>query len=242
MNWAICLPLDAWTTLAPLRLITGLQVAVQPQTQRLWLRGPGGDDEHLWRLLRGLPALERYEILGDHRLRRLESLIPSATLPDLEWEALSDWLQVELRPRAVAGKALGGSVPLRLTRTGQELVAELLMTRLDLWESFANNAPEVRLRPLRFAVDADRNVLIRGNPLPPLPGRHFVVLKNLAVPAGFRWEPAVSPEVVAVHLGLPPEALALFFEDGTFSRLEDEQFVAATRSAVRATAHDLIST
>src|ERR1041385_274023 len=109
------------------------------------------------------------------------------------------------------------------------------MTSLSDWRDFAMTAPEVRLRQLRFAVDADRIVVVRGKPLPPLPGRQFVLHANIGVQAGFMWEPAVSAEVLVRRLGLAADALALFREDGTFSRIEAEQFVAATRSAVRET-------
>jgi len=78
-------------------------------------------------------------------------------------------------------------------------------------------------------------VLVQGEPLPPLPGRRFVVQGNVAVPAGFSWQPAVSPAVLARLLGAREDELALLYEDGTYCRLLAEQFVAATRAAVRAT-------
>src|SRR5262249_30330574 len=130
----------------------------------------------------------------------------------------------------------GYGVPIRIIRSAEELPIALLMTSPEDWREFALNAPEVRLRQLRFAVDGVGNVVVRGNPLPPLPGRQLVLNGNIAVQAGFAWEPAVSAEVLSRRLGLSAEALALFHEDGTFSRIEDEQFVPATRNAVRETA------
>jgi hypothetical protein len=110
------------------------------------------------------------------------------------------------------------------------------VTTLAEWNQFALNAPEVRLRQLRFAVDETGNVVIRGKPLPPVRGRRYVLDGNIAVQAGFTWDPAVTADVLSRRLGLSSEALALFHDDGTFSRIESEQFVPATRSAVRETA------
>jgi hypothetical protein len=128
------------------------------------------------------------------------------------------------------------SVSIRIIQSVEERPIDLLMMNLDDWREFALNAPEVRLRQLRFAVDEAGHVVVRGEPLPPVRGRQFVLDGNIAVQAGFTWEPAVSADVLSRRLGLSAEALALFHDDGTFSRIESEQFVPATRSAVRETA------
>lgn len=120
-------------------------------------------------------------------------------------------------------------------RSNEERTPQLLVTDLREWQAFAQSAPEIRLRQLQFAADGAGNIIVRGRPLPPLPGTQFVLFSNIAVKAGFTWEPAVSAEVLARRLGLSSEALALFHDDGTFTRIEGEQFVPASRSAVRET-------
>jgi hypothetical protein len=123
----------------------------------------------------------------------------------------------------------------------EERPIALLVTSLAEWREFALHAPEIRLRQLRFAVDEAGNVVVRGKPLPPLPGGQFVLRGNVAIQAGFALEPAVSADVLSRRLGLATDALALFHEDGTFSRIEAEQFVPATRSAVRETAEVFVT-
>jgi hypothetical protein len=241
-SWVICLaPTDA-ASLAPLRLTRGIEVAEKEPF--VWVRGASGD-EKIERLVRALPAIARYEVTSGNRLRNLETRIPAETLPALNWQPINTWLRVEMpltNPRApsppphVGGYEGHGSVPLRIVRSTEERPIALLMTSLDDWREFALKAPEIRLRQLRFAVDEAGNVVVRGKPLPPLPGRQFVLHGNVAVQAGFTWEPAVSADVISRRLGLSADALALFHEDGTFSRIEAEQFVPATRSAVRETA------
>lgn len=241
MPWIICLaPADA-SSLAPLRLTRGIEVAAKDPC--IWVRG-SNSDEQLEPLLRALPALARYELLPNNRLRRLELRIPSETLPALPWQPLSTWLRVQMQANSARADSINASpqtVSLRIVRSGEERAPELLLTTLNDWQGFAHRAPEIRLRHLRFAVDSAGNVVVRGCPLPPLPGTQFVACGNIGVKAGFTWQPAVGPEVLARRLALSPEAIALFHEDGTFTRIEGEQFVPATRSAVRETCEGLLS-
>ncbi len=235
MPWVISLALFDASSLAPLRLTRGIEVATKEPF--IWVRG-SNSDEQVEPLLRALPAVARYELLPNNRLRRLELRIPCETLPALPWQPLSTWLRVQMPPNpelADSTNALPQTVSLRIVRSGEERAPELLLTTLNDWQTFALGASEIRLCHLRFAVDGVGNVFVRGRPLPPLPGTHFVACGNIGVKAGFTWQPAVSPEVLARRLALSPEGIALFHEDGTFTRVEGEQFVPASRRAVRET-------
>ena len=80
---------------------------------------------------------------------------------------------------------------------------------------------------------------MRGRPLPSLLGRRFVVHGGVAVPAGFAWDPAVSAEVLTRRFSVSGDAMVLWDEDGTITRLLGEQFVPVSRSALRATGQAL---
>jgi hypothetical protein len=84
-------------------------------------------------------------------------------------------------------------------------------------------------------VDNNGCVLVQGSPVPPLPGKRFVVHGNIAVPAGFAWMPAVSTSVLLRLFGGAESSLILWEEQGRFTRLSAEQFVPVTRAAVKAT-------
>jgi MoxR-vWA-beta-propeller ternary system protein len=229
--WAIRLHRADAAALAPLRLCPGVEVA--EGSSDVWLRGRATED-WVHRALRRMPAVTRFEWLAQDRLRPIESRIPADAFPPLSWQPLDRWLQATL-PLAALPAWEPRPVPLRLVRSEAEVPADLLVTGLGEWTSFALSCPEVRLRALQFAVTTDQRALVRGRPLPPLPGRRFVAHGPVAVPAGYSWRPAVSVAVVIRRLGLPADALALWHEDGAFTRLHAEQLVAATRSAVRAT-------
>lgn len=234
--WALCLMHADAASLASLRLVPGIEVA--EARQEVWLRGHPADEALTARLL-ALPATDRFERLPPDRLRRVNERIPSGQLPNLSWQPLAAWLRVELPAAALPGNE-PAPVALQLVRSADEREPELLLTNLAEFRRFVEQAALVRLERWRFAASDDGRVLVRGTPLPPLPGKRFVLHDGVAVPAGFGWSPAVSAGVVARRFGASEEALVLWDEDGSIRRLHREQFMPVTRSAVAMT-HDVLS-
>jgi hypothetical protein len=229
--WAICIAREDAASLATLRLAVGIEVSEDGTV--VWLRGQRGD-ERLEAKLAGLPARERYEWLAPDQLRHLNRRIPASRLPDLQWQPLDAWLQVKV-PTAAAPGSRPAAIPLRLVRSTREQEPELLLTRLEELKEFAATAAQVRLDRLQFAANAEGLVFVRGRPLPPLPGRRFVLHGGLAVPAGFSWEPAVGADALMRRFGISGDTVVVWNEDGTLMRLHGEQFIPASRSAIRAT-------
>jgi hypothetical protein len=230
--WFMRLSRDDAAALGGLRLAPGWEVA--ETSGDLWLRGPAVD-ESLGRLLAALPALDRFEQKADGCWRRCGERIPSTGPPPLAWQPLCTWLQVTLAPAAWAAET-PRPIALRLVASSIEIAAGLLLTTLESWADFARSAPLARLRPLRFAASTEGEVLIEGRPLPPLPGRRYVRHGRIAAPAGWHWQPAVAADLLARRFGVGEQALVLWHLDGTLTRFQAEQFVEASRSAVRATA------
>jgi hypothetical protein len=120
-------------------------------------------------------------------------------------------------------------------RSTKELEPTLLLSSFEVFRHFALTAAELRLDRLAFAAESSGRVLVRGIPLPPLPGVRFTLHGSVAVPAGWTWAPSVGADVVARCLGASAGNLVLWTEDGRYTRLHSEQFIPVTRSAVRAT-------
>ena len=235
--WAICLSRDDSASLAALRQLAGVEVGEVGSD--IWVRGKP-TDETLDVTLASLPARARYEWREPNELRRLDQRVPCGQLPKLHWQPLSSWLQVELPAAALPGNE-PKPVALQLVRCSDEREPELLLASLEDFKRFVMQAAQVRLDRLQFAAAADGRVIVRGKPLPPLPGRRFVLHRGVAVPAGFAWKPSVSAEVLAHRFGVSGDALVVWNEDGTIVRLLGEQFVSASRSAVRATEQALVA-
>jgi hypothetical protein len=217
--------------LAALRLASEIEVGEHGAT--VWVRGQRGD-EKLEAKLSALPARARYEWLSSNQLRPIDQRIPIGGFPPVQWQSLNSWLQVEMPSAAIPAEP-PRPVSLRLIRSIDEREPELLLTRVDELIGFASMAAQVRLERLQFAANGNGEVLVRGRPLPPVPGRRFVLHGSVAVPAGFSWEPKVSADVLMRRFAVSSDALVVWNEDNTITRLHSEQFVSLSRSALRTT-------
>jgi len=229
--WAVRLPRGS-TAAAAVRLLPG--VVACDAADGLWLRGdrssPSTD-----LALRMTPGAERFAVGDGGALTIPGRRVPVGTLPTGDWRPAAERFRPTLPRAALAGR-LTGAVQLRLARSDRPRPANVLVLPLAAWAAWAVGAPQVRLRPLSFAGSADGRVVVRGSPLPPLPGTPYAERDGVAAPAGYEWAPAVDPATVRAVLGTAENDLALLTTDNTWERITADQFVAATRSAVRATA------
>jgi hypothetical protein len=229
--WAISVRKEDAVGLASLRLEPGIEVT--ESEDHIWVRGktssPGIDAK-----LRGVPAAGRFEWMSSDQLRPLSSRIPSARFPSTPWKALKEWLQIEW-PVAALPAHEPRQLPFTLVRGGAEEGTTLLQTTWSKFMEWAGNAPSIRLDRLRLAVQSAEKILIWGSPLPPLPGLYWVVRGQLAIPAGWHFEPELEIAAVEHWLKAGKETLVLFHSDATFVRIHCEQFVPATPSALKRT-------
>lgn len=209
------------------------EICVCIDDQSLWLLGAGLDDQ-ISGTLRSLPDCERFLVLEDGQLVGWDESVPRLRLPTQPWQTLSEWLSIAL-PIPVFAGVIEHKISLRLVRTDVPVEANLLRTSWQIWRDYASDAPQIRLNRLSFAVSADREVLISGFPLPPVPGQRLVEVDRVAIPAGFRTEPSMDSASIRKLLRLLPEESAVYREDGAVEVVPGAAFVLATRSAVRLT-------
>jgi hypothetical protein len=164
--------------------------------------------------------------------------VPQGWLPQGPWTAIGRWMGFELPPALLAGRG-DATVSPALVRSDRMREASLLLARFDLWAAYAIEAPQIRLDRWRFAVAADGRVAIHGRPLPPLPGQRWVEQEGIAVPAGWTWTPAIEAALLRQVFGLAEGDVALWHADGAWERIAAEEFVRATRVAVRETTKNL---
>ena len=199
----------------------------------LWLRGPAMDAPSD-AALRCLAPHARYVVSDTGELTPMGNVLPTRRLPDVEWVPLSQLTVID-RPAAALPSRSVPRVSLRLVRSADPRPATHLLVSLADFARYAHAAPGVRLRPLRFAATSDE-VLIAGSPLPPVPGVACWESSGVIVPCGWVCFPMVDAATVRRVLALQSDELALFRVDGTYHLLHESSFVAARRSAVRATA------
>lgn len=221
---------------ARLRRVLGLSVCEQGDA--VWLRGDV-EDEDLALQLAAIPGARRFDVLADKQLRPLGRLVPEGYLPEGHWQPLAAWLKVELPeslPKSIPEPQLE-PVRLRLLRSGDVREPALLETSLASLSRYVDSAPLWRIQRWQLALahgdKPQQTVLVRGLPLPPLPGQVWTEDAGICVPAGYAWEPAVDAAVVGQLLSLAPQQIALLYPDGTHEVVLPEHWVRGSRSAVR---------
>jgi hypothetical protein len=233
--WAVCLGMNDVASVGQLRPIAGIEVCVQPD--RVWLRGPGLDAK-LHRRLAAMPGAQRFYVLPDAQLQPVASRLPASWLPGGAWVPLKQWLVLGLPTASLAGQ-LDGQVSMTLVPSAHPETASVLLTTMDRWGAYSAEAPQLRLDCWKFAVADDGRVIVRGEPLPPLPGQRCVESEGIAVPAGWQWSPPLEGAIVRAVFRLEPGDFALWNTDGTWQRIRAADFMPASRSAVRASAKGL---
>ncbi len=231
-SWVVRIALGDAQAAGALRLRAGVEVLVHGN--EAWIRGCPLDEEAETEL-RKLPCLARYAVLPDDGLVAWGETIPSGRLPEGSWTPIAAWLRPSPQDAAGPGAPPRRVAP-RLVRDAAEREATILVVREEALAAWAETAPASRLKPLAFAVCEDGRVLVRGKPLPPLPGNRFAEEGGIAVPCGWAFQPRVDAAVMREVLGLAHGDLALFSEDGTWEQIHAEAFVRASRSAVRMSA------
>ncbi len=235
-KWVACLEARDAESLAELRLIPGLEIATAAHV--IWLRGPDWD-EALGAALRKIPGLRQFEALPNGSLLPRGARVPDGRLPELRWSPLRANVPVRLPAPAPSGAGNPAPVRLSLIRTDVEMPANALLTETLAWLDWTAQAPQIRLRPLRFAAASDGRVWVEGAPVPAIPGQRFHVRDSIATPCGWTWSPALEAAALARWLSLAADDRALAAEDGRWEIIKVEQFVPATRSAARLTAQEL---
>jgi hypothetical protein len=210
----------------------------------LWVRVNRPDpsrDSDLIRRLRLETAAEIFEVTQSGELIPLGCRVPTKTLPDGPWVPLRELLSVNWPVAGFAGKRpVGWS--LRLVRSDQEIEPTVLELDLATWANAVSTMPQIRLARWEFAASLIGRVLVRGLPLPSLSGERFYERDGLVIPAGYRWEPAVTPAVVRRLLQSTTDEWLLWrAEANRWERIPTAAFVPARRANVRQTVMELPS-
>ena len=248
MLWVARVNAENASDLAALRLIPNLEIASDPSISSpassnstcLWLRGPALQPT-LAQSLRKISGLQLFELLPNGVLRKPGNLVPETQLPSLQWQPIEKWALVRMPPASPSATWFthtpSAKAPLQIVRSSIEQTAHAILTNLAHWETWAASSSQLRLQPLRFAAASNGHVWIEGSPVPSLPGQLFHVHNGIAIPCGFTWQPALDASVLRRWLLLAPDDIAIASIDGSWTVIKAEQFVPASRSAIRRTAN-----
>ena len=216
--------------LGAVRCFSGLYVAVKEND--IWLKCK---DESLADniLILQLPVQRTFFIDEHNYLFLPGTSTPVAVLEISEWVSIKSFISIEIPVAAMTAK-VRSTIPVKIVASTNEREANAILTTLDVWKSYAEHAPLVRLQSLKFAVSENGDVFIIGNPLPPVPGKAYWINNKIALPCGYDLEWTFLADAIEKKLTTAGE-LILFNENGELQKIPDSYFVRSTRSAIRLT-------
>jgi len=217
--------------LGAVRGITGLKAASDGEL--IWLKGITMHNASN-KPISSLPVLHSYTLNENELLFPEGSKTPTQKLPVFEWMQIKQFVPVTMPVSAMPGSS-PPTTTITLSRT--ELIKEThaLLVNLSAWKTYAESAPETRLRPLQFAVSAQNEALIYGQPLPNIPGQAYWLNGQMLLPAGYDFDPPIVARLIAAQQAEDQPAFMLFNSDGSWQLITYNMFKPARRSTVRLT-------
>ena len=213
-SWAANVDKSQSEQLATLRLEPDVEAGAADGTY--WLRGPASDA--VLHRVQMIPYVKLFHLDPENALRPWNRHLAVGVMPNIRFEPISKMIQPVL-PTAGWPNVDIERIPLSLERSGQMLPASILMTSKDIWREYAVSAPAIRLRRWTFAVSDDHRVIIRGHPIPPLPGQQFRETDGVAIPVGWECSPALEGSTLSAVVEAEPGGLVLLSTDGTMETI-----------------------
>lgn len=234
---------SARTSLWKLRDQPHLQVATS--AGGYWVRSTNPEVNLHELLRRTIPQATLFEMVDggvdeSPLLREVSKRLPSEVLPTLTWRAINEFTSLELPVVGYPGGS-ANSIAIELVPSSEFGPAAAVLCSLGDWCDFVTSQLQVRFQHCKFAVREDGMAFVVGSPVPSLRGIRYRVRNGIAIPAGWRWSPDVSAEVLRLRYGVTMDDLLLLSRNRSAEVINESDFCAATRASVRETLASLQS-
>jgi len=162
----------------------------------------------------------------------VNGLTPVRTLVSDKWLVIQQFIPVEAPASAFPGTTDKKHL-IQIVPSEKERPSAALLTTWAHWKKYVETAPQIRLDQLQFAVSNQAEVLVVGQPLPPIQGKAYWQQDLLLLPNGYDFDLSNMATFISAALSKAQDGYLLFQEEGTFQKIPLQGFVAARRSAVR---------
>ena len=242
IKWALRVEHKFANEIINLRHLPDVRVCEATDGDYVWATGSSSDELTFQKhdlLFRSITNAIRYRVAEEDRLIRLGERLPSAELPQGPWQILTSYVTFDLPVTSLVG-IVNENVDICFQRglpvmDLQNTQPTLLRCCLAAFHNWGNTAPQTRLNRLTFACNAKKEIIVRGNPLPPIRGARWIEHQNVAVPVGWSWQPRISVQALNNVFKADEHELILVEEDGCWQRIDRRVFVNASRIAIRMT-------
>jgi hypothetical protein len=221
--------------LGKVRAITGIFAA--KSAEKIWLKGIPMP-QFCPKSITQLPAIERFFLDEEERLFQEDSRIPNQFLPKLEWLEISTFVSIDLPISAFAGQTRS-TAELEFVPSNTVHASDLLLCRLSELKVWTENAPQIRIDQLRYAVSegAEQQAFVHGSPLPNIPGKSFWACGKIYLPSGFTLKQGFLHDFLKAQCDPQGKGMVILRSQSNFELILDEDFVQLSRSGIRKMKH-----
>lgn len=214
VTYYLSLPASARAHLANIRHWEHLKLGEEQDT--LWVKG-FTMAEIKGTAVASIPFAQRYHEVGP-KLHKLGSQLPERTAPAVLWTPISRALPVSIEQYNHNFFGLGQSLSMELKVWEQEEPIVAQMVVLDELKTYIEEAPELRLQPIKWLIVNDKALLL-GKPLLPLMGTSYWKNASFLLPAGYNWSPSLLVEAYAKKLDPSNEYWTVVETDGSYFQI-----------------------
>lgn len=190
--------------------------------------------------IRSLPGVAFFEERNS-RLYEPGKLLPAGPVPALLWTPLKRALPVGMPDLNHNYFQLEEAVRVQLTAARQEHEAQAMRLPLAALAKYAQQAPAVRLQPLRWSVIGQREALVLGAPLLPLKFATYWLQHRLLLPVGMQLNAPMFARALSNKLCPNPGELALLVPPAQHIHIATDTPAPLSRTAVNQTLQALES-
>lgn len=241
-HWAFRIPRTNADRAGILRSIRDTQMAVVDDV--VWVKGKNLD-EALLSILAAIADGPVFVLTEEFLLTPVRQTVPTDHLPQCNFVSAKHFFHPTL-PIPQLPREFSRRVQLKLIRCPVEHPAEFWRGAASTFKEWVETSPAIRLQQVRYAVSSGETpeIIARGNPLPPLPGRMYWLAGQVALPLGWHWSPMIDQaamnEIILQSINASSQETIVIWQQSTTETLHDQleaiartSFVPTTRSSVR---------
>lgn len=171
----------------------------------------------------------------DGKLYPFRSLLPHGRTPQLLWTPIQKALPVQVEQFNHNYFGVEEKIDIQLTRAMEEREGRALLVGMNDLQAYLEICSEVRLQNLYWTILGDKDALILGEPLLPLPGSVFWKEGSMYFPLGYNLELPFLAVILREKIEPNPDNYIFWFRSGNYLSIGPEDFKPLSLSSFRKT-------
>ncbi len=211
-----------------LRKWSYLKIAIDQNL--IWIRGFNQADIESGAVLK-IPSINRYYLSGTNLIPYGKNL-PALLEPNLLWSPIQRGLKVKLPKENFNYFGIKQSYKIALTPTDEVKPINAIIVDMKTLENYIYSASNIRLNKLKWTVTENKEALILGTPLLPVPSKDLYQNACFLLPAGWKLKHENMIEVYSQGLGEAMDYYYLISKEDKIVKVRKSDFKQLSKGSL----------